>query len=67
MVACRQRTREKEHGLVRLTAVYGGKDWKRELVRPEKSLKGGLAPLTSSETRKTGEKPGGLLRSRENC
>lgn len=67
MVASGQRTREKKHGLVRLTAVYGGKDWKQELVRSEKSLKGGLAPLTSSETRKTGEKPGGLTRNQEDC
>lgn len=41
----------------------GGKDWKRESGKSEKSLEGGLAPLAASfETRRTGEKRDGLDR-----
>lgn len=49
--------------LTGLTAIYGEEDWKRALVRSEKSLERGLAPLaTPSETGRLGEKMDGLDR-----
>lgn len=48
---------------MRLTAGYGEEDWKRGLVRSEKILERGLAPLaTPSETGRTSEKVDGLDR-----